>query len=125
VNFPDANNPQVEGDLKLMIKPIGGAVNGIEANGVELGIRGAGSGIKVVPVFSSDSASAVKVATANVEIWLGNEAWRNSLLDKTRAATTHLGAGGGFAAGSPANAAARAASGGTRSLEISLERWCK
>jgi hypothetical protein len=97
----------------------------VTSNGVELGIRGGGSNVKIVPIFSGNSAAAVRAATANVETWLANEAWRNSLLERTRAATSHLGSGAGFAAGTDANAAARAASGGTRALEVSLERWCR
>jgi hypothetical protein len=38
VNFPDPRNPQVEGELKLMIKPPGGAAAGIEAAKMKLTI---------------------------------------------------------------------------------------
>ena len=38
VSFTDANNPQVEGDLKLMIKPAGDDANGIEATKMKLTI---------------------------------------------------------------------------------------
>ena len=37
VSFPDAANPQVEGDLKLMVK-LGGAANGVEATKMKLTI---------------------------------------------------------------------------------------
>ncbi len=36
VNFTDTSNPQVEGDLKLIIKPDGGDANGIEATKMRL-----------------------------------------------------------------------------------------
>lgn len=38
VSFTDTNNPQVEGDLKLMVKPPGGAANGVEATKIKLTI---------------------------------------------------------------------------------------
>ena len=86
-------------------------------NGIELAIRGTGDGVKIVPVFSSDAANqGLDAAIAEVEAALANPKWRATLLDRTQKATTMLG---------KESAVERAGSGGTRALEVVLERWCK
>lgn len=88
----------------------------VTSEGIELGIRGAGNGVKIVPIFSGENPADLNRAIRNVETWLENDQWRGKLLDRTSAATKALGQG---------SAAERAASGGTRALETSLSRWCK
>jgi len=88
----------------------------ITSEGVELGVRGAGNGIKFVPIFSGEDPAALKKAIENAEQWLHNDEWRGDLLKKTRAMTDALKNG---------TTQQRTASGGTRLLEVSLERWCK
>jgi hypothetical protein len=89
----------------------------VTSEGIELGIRGGGNAVKVVPIFSSENPAKLKSAIDNVETWLKNETWRGRLLEKARAATSYLGNG--------ATPLERAASGSTRALEVTLERWCK
>jgi hypothetical protein len=88
----------------------------ITSEGVELGVRGAGDSIKFVPVFSNEDPKALNNAIQNAKFWMGNDKWRAQLLKKTTAMTEAL------AKGTPEQ---RAASGSTRALEVSLERWCK
>jgi hypothetical protein len=89
----------------------------VTSQGIELGIRGGGNGVKIVPIFSGEDPRKLKTAIDNVETWLKNETWRGRLLEKARAATSYLGNG--------ATPLERAASGSTRALEVTLERWCK
>ena len=90
----------------------------VTSEGIELGIRGGGDSIKIVPIFGRDQPSnaQVKRAMNNLEDWLHDKKFRNELLKKTKAMTGALGKG---------SLKERAASGSTRALEVSLERWCK
>lgn len=85
-------------------------------NGIELSIRGGGNGISIKPVFSADANSPkLKAAIAETEAALNNANWRATLLDRTTKATEMLGKG---------SALDRAGSGGTRALEVALQKWC-
>jgi len=87
------------------------------SNGIELSIRGGGSGISIKPVFSADAnSSKLNAAIAETKAALNDPRWRETLLDRTRKATEMLGQG---------SALDRAGSGGTRALEVALEKWCK
>jgi len=87
------------------------------SNGIELSIRGGGDGISIKPVFSADvDSSKLNAAIAETREDLDDPKWRGKLLDRTRKATEMLGQG---------SALDRAGSGGTRALEVALEKWCQ
>lgn len=87
------------------------------SQGLEISIHGGGNSVRIGPVFRRDAAHPqLKAAIAEVESALGDARWRERLLERTRAATKMLGKG---------SAVDRAGSGGTRALEVTLERWCK
>ena len=87
------------------------------SQGLEIFIHGSGDSVKIGPVFSRDAHNPkLKAAVAEVKNALGNSKWREKLLTQTKKATAMLGKG---------SAVDRAGSGGTRALEVTLERWGK
>jgi len=87
------------------------------SNGLEISIHGSGTSVKIGPVFARDVGNpGLKDAIKETEKALSDPGWRNKLLEQTRKATQYLGKG---------SAVERAGSGGTRALEVTLERWCK
>jgi hypothetical protein len=86
-------------------------------NGLEIYLHGGGDSVKIGPVFARDAGNAgLNDALKEVEAALEDDEWRARLLDRARKATEMLGEG---------TRVERAGSGGTRALEVTLERWCK
>ena len=98
----------------------------VDHKGVEIGIRGgAGTHINLKNLHPNKHSTAqVSEAMKSVREALKDPKWRARLAEQARRGTAYLGQGAGLPPGSPSNVEARAQSGSTRALQVTLGRFC-
>jgi len=99
----------------------------VDVKGVEIGLRGgAGTHVKLVPIAPwKHTPAAVENAMKRVQEALGDANWRARLQERARMGTQYLGQGADQVVGTENFDAARAKSGSTRALEVTLGRYCR